>query len=183
VNARGLLGDGTAVVSVFEPSPPLFSLLHAFKYEGLREMEAWFGVHLARAIQRILGNRAAVLLPIPLHPSRLRERGFNQSHLLARQAALRLGMPLHADLLYRRRPTAPLAGATDAARRAAVHGAFGRRGPLPDRTLQLLLVDDVVTTGATCAAAMQALRAPSERLTVVCLCRARDGATSPEPML
>jgi len=182
-SGAGPFRDGMTLVSAFEPSPPLFSLLHAFKYEGFQELAPWFGAYLARAVQR--RNRAvpAVLLPVPLHWTRLRARGFNQSQLLARQVGMRLGIPLHEDLLRRWRATAPLAGSTDAARWAEVRGAFLRQGPLPHRTLQLLLVDDVVTTGATSAAALEALQAVPERLTVVCVCRARDATTAPEPML
>ena len=96
---------------------------------------------------------------------------------------MRLGVPLHEDLLRRWRATAPLALSTHAARRAEVHGAFVRQGPLPARTLQLVLVDDVVTTGATSAAALQALHVAPARASVLCLCRARNTTVGGEPKL
>lgn len=175
--------EGSALVSAFDRSPVFFSLLHALKYEGMLELVPWFGAYLARAAKRRLPTRAGVLVPVPLHAERLRARGFNQSLLLARHVALRLGMPLHGALLQRWRATAPLAGSSDAVRQAQVRGAFSRQGPLPERTLQLVLVDDVVTTGATSAAAMEALQVPPERLTLLCLCRARDPEARNEGVL
>jgi len=175
--------EAATLMSAFTASPPFFSLLHAFKYEGFQELAPWFGAYLARAVKRRLDAGPAVLIPIPLHAARLRARGFNQSLLLARQVATRLGVPLHDTLLQRWRETAPLAGSSDAARLAEVRGAFRRRGPLPHRTLRLLLVDDVVTTGATSTAAFEALRVAPERVAVLCLCLSRQAATGEEPKL
>ncbi|MFH1639271.1 MAG: ComF family protein [Chloroflexota bacterium] len=131
--------------------------VHQLKYNRLRilapELAQLMTEHLAG--YPVPGN---VLVPVPLHPKRLRERGYNQSGLLARELGRRLKLPLNETCLVRQRDTSPQVGATLAERRANVAGAFRCR----DFSLQgkgVILVDDVVTTGATldaCAAALKA---------------------------
>ena len=171
---RPLAGEpGLACTSAFEPSPAAFELVHALKYEGAIELAPWLGAHLAAAARRKLGPslRGAALVPVPLHVSRLRERGFNQSLLLAREVGLRLGMPVLEALLERRRPTRPQAKLPPEERHANVALAFARASPLPLGSGLLILVDDVATTGATFSAAARALGAPAAALA---LCQARD---------
>jgi ComF family protein len=101
----------------------------------------------------------AVLVPVPLHPRRLRERGFNQSELLAHALGRRSGLVVAPDALVRRKETPPQTGLTASARRSNVSGAFAvrRRSQVAGRVV--VLVDDVVTTGATARACAAALRA------------------------
>ena len=97
-----------------------------------------------------------VLVPVPLHKSRLRERGYNQAALLARQMARRTGLPVDESLLARQRATASQVTLGAAQRRENVRGAFVCPGDAPvDK--QILLIDDVCTTGATLEACAQAL--------------------------
>lgn len=98
------------------------------------------------------------LLPVPLHPARLRQRGYDQALELARPLARALGLPLRSDLLQRRRATAAQTRLDADARRQNLQGAFAvsAHAPLPQH---VVLLDDVMTTGATLHAAAAALRA------------------------
>jgi predicted amidophosphoribosyltransferase len=178
---RPLAGEpGLACTSAFEPTPAAFEIVHALKYEGAIELAPWLGAHLAAAARRGLGSdlRGAALVPVPLHVSRLRERGFNQSLLLAREVGLRLGVPVFEAVLERRRPTRPQAQLPPEERHANVAEAFARCSPLPAGSGLLILVDDVATTGATLSAAARALGAPAVALA---LCHARDAGISRAP--
>jgi ComF family protein len=98
------------------------------------------------------------VVPVPLHVRRLRARGYNQAARLARALARRIDRPLVEDVLARVVPTAPQVGQNHAARARNVRDAF--RVERPDRVAgrTLLLVDDVITTGATARACARALR-------------------------
>ena len=93
---------------------------------------------------------------MPLHPARLRERGFNQAVELARPLARRLGVPLAAALCRRLRDTPAQASLDRAARRRNVRGAFACDGDLSGR--HVAVVDDVLTSGATIDALARALK-------------------------
>lgn len=103
------------------------------------------------------GPAPAALIPIPLHATRLRRRGYDQALELARPLARQLGLPLVIDVLRRGRETAPQSRLDAAQRRRNLHGAFQTTGSttLPPH---VVLVDDVMTTGATLHAAAIALR-------------------------
>jgi ComF family protein len=102
---------------------------------------------------------SVVVVPVPLHPSRLAQRGFNQSALLAGRVALRLGAPLWPSALARTRDTAPQATLPREARLANVVDAFAAREPEHVCGRVVLLVDDVWTTGATLQACEKTLLA------------------------
>ena len=98
---------------------------------------------------------ADCVVPVPLHPGRLARRGYNQALELARPLAGRLGLPCEARLLERTRATPPQAGASLAARKQNTWGAFSASSGV--RGVKILLLDDIVTTGSTLAAATAAL--------------------------
>jgi ComF family protein len=126
------------------------------KYHGRAGVAGPLGTLLAERWLAAPGCAVDGVLPVPLHPARLRERGFNQSALLAQGLAERLARPLHTDLLWRGRATAPQVGLSPEERLNNVTGAF--RAAPGVRGGRWLLVDDVCTTGATLEACAAALR-------------------------
>jgi ComF family protein len=148
----------------------LRKLIHLFKYNGLRPLAGPLGAKLALALPS--GERFDVIVPAPLHWRRWLQRGFNQSHLLALELRRRMNLPV-VRALSRRKMTRSQAGLTRAGRRLNVAGAFRVRRADAIRDRQVLLVDDVMTTGATanaCAAALK--RAAARRVTLLTLARA-----------
>jgi ComF family protein len=134
-------------------------LVHELKYRGRRRLAVRLaGLLLAESTVRRVLTAGADLVPVPLHPRRRRERGFNQAELLALALARGSGLEVGAGLLVRRRDTSPQAGLSAASRRRNVTGAFAarHRPRLVGRTL--VLVDDVITTGATAAACARVLK-------------------------
>ena len=98
------------------------------------------------------------MVPVPLHRQRERERGYNQADLIARPLAKRLGFPYRAFLLVRKRPRPNKHLLTHAERWESVRGAFATRPGSQVDNLRVLLVDDVMTTGATLDACSRVLR-------------------------
>jgi ComF family protein len=99
-----------------------------------------------------------LLVPVPLHRTRLWQRGFNQSVIIARALSRRTGLPVAPRLLGRTRRTPPLKGMNSRQRRRAVTAAFAVRDPAALAGRTVVLVDDVLTTGATAEACARALR-------------------------
>lgn len=128
--------------------------LHALKFDGCRALAAPLGDLITRAVRAEASLGADVVVPVPLHPSRLRERGFNQAELLAHRVARTLHLPCHTHLV-RRRLTAPQSTLARTGREANVLGAFSCAGGLIGATV--LLVDDVMSTGNTASACAGAL--------------------------
>jgi ComF family protein len=132
-------------------------LVHAVKYDGLSALAEPMGRLMADTLAA-WGMRPDLIVPVPLHSSRERQRGFNQAALLARALAEASGLPVERTLLRRTRATSPqvrTAGVDE--RRRNVAGAFAVRGAATGRTV--LLVDDVCTTAATLRACAEVLRA------------------------
>jgi ComF family protein len=102
---------------------------------------------------------AAAVVPVPLSKGRKRERGFNQAELIASAVAHEAGLPLRARLLTKTKERPPQAGLSASARRSNVASAYRARLPRSLQGETLLLVDDVLTTGATAEAAARALLA------------------------
>ena len=120
---------------------------------------------MAAPLAALLAERGAAaaasvdaVVPVPLHPARLAERGFNQAEVLAAPCARAWARPLVTGALVRTRPTRPQTELDAAERGANVAGAFAVRRPAALAGLRVLLIDDVLTTGATARAAAPALR-------------------------
>lgn len=101
----------------------------------------------------------ALLVPVPLHRSRLWSRGFNQSAIVARALSRRTGLPVAVDALKRIRPTPPLKGMNVRQRRRTVAGAFRAQRESELRGRTIVLVDDVLTTESTANACARVLKA------------------------
>jgi len=132
-------------LAAFDYAFPVDALLHAFKYAGqLPVAEA-----LAQPLADLARTRPLpdALVPMPLHPARLKERGFNQAMELARALSRKLNVPVLADAAIRQKDTAPQAGLPWKERRRNIRGAFDCRRNFTGK--RLAVVDDVMTTGAT----------------------------------
>lgn len=150
--------------------PPFAAAWAPLRYaHPLDLIEARFKFHGDLAAGRVLADllcaaadqqtppRPDCLIPIPLHATRLRERGYNQALELARPLAARLGIPLRIDLLERTRATPAQTGLDAAARKRNLRGAFALR-PHAELPQHIAVFDDVMTTGATLREAARVLR-------------------------
>jgi ComF family protein len=144
-----------AVHAAFVYAPPLDRLLPRFKFHGDLAAGRLLAQLMVDTCSRL--DRPDALVPVPLHRRRLRTRGYDQALELARPMARALGLPLRADALRRVRATAAQSELSAPARRRNVRDAFIVAGTakLPSH---VVLVDDVMTTGATLHAAAKALR-------------------------
>lgn len=143
------------VLSAFAYGFPTDRLVQRFKFSGDLALGAWLGDAIAR--QAATRPRPDLLIPAPLSMQRLRGRGFNQALVLARRVARRLGLPVDGAAIAKRRDTPPQAGLSRAARQGNLRGAF--ECPRRLQGLQVAVIDDVMTTGATADALAAALKA------------------------
>jgi ComF family protein len=147
----------------------LRELIHLFKYGRIKPLARTLGELLAGALP--LEEQFAAVVPVPLHWSRAWQRGFNQSELLARFVARRRRVPVR-NLLRRVKATRAQAGLSDHGRRENVASAFQVRRSRRLDGLNLLLVDDVMTTGSTAASCARALkRAGARRVALLTIAR------------
>lgn len=150
---------------------PLDQLLQSFKFNGDLAAGQVMGELLAEFLAAAPGLKPEVLIPVPLHHARLRERGFNQALELARPASRRLQLRLDNRICVRRRHTAVQSKLDAAERQRNLRDAFEVRGAITGA--QVAILDDVITTGATMTALSHALRdAGAASITVWSLARA-----------
>ena len=163
------------VRSLFVYEGPIRSLILAWKFQGRQDaFRALCGLVRARPPETEL-SEPDLILPVPLHISRLRSRGFNQALQLCHYAFPHWRARIHSQGLIRTRPTTPQAGLDGAARRRNLRGAFALHPRLSIQGRSVLLVDDVFTTGTTMTECCQVLEgAGAARLELWSLARVAD---------
>ena len=139
---------------------PLREWIHLLKYKQRPDLAPALARYLAAALALSDWDecraRIDTVVPVPLHPQRYRERGYNQSELLAAELCRRAGLVLAPNLLERQKETRAQVGLNALERQANVAGAFAARPAAAGQ--HILLIDDVYTTGATLHACAQALQ-------------------------
>lgn len=129
------------------------------KYDQVTRLGGWFAARLAEIVQREASEwRADAIVPVPLHPARLRERGYNQAEVIARPLARLLNLPCESRLLIRTKPRPSRLLLSRRERWTSVRGAYAMRPGREVDNRRILLVDDVMTTGATLDACSRALK-------------------------
>jgi ComF family protein len=147
----------------------LSSAIHIFKFQKIKRLAKPLG----RLLLEFDLSGIDAIIPVPLSTKGLRERGFNQSLLLAKVVADSKKIPLVMDGLYKEKETRPQLGLSAKERAANLKGAFRAKGDFKGK--KLLLVDDVMTTGATAReCSKQLLKAGAETVVVLTLARAGE---------
>jgi ComF family protein len=164
--------DMARSVSVYEGM--LRKAIHFFKYNNKSMLAAPLGKLLSvYGVRRLSIKEYELIMPVPLHPRRLRQRGFNQSLVLARKAARAWGKKVSAESLKRLRWTTPQTDLSEKQRRKNVKGAFSCREEAV-RGKKILLIDDVYTSGSTVNECARVLKSQGAlKVAVLTLARTR----------
>jgi ComF family protein len=153
------------VIAPYRYDYPINRIIQAFKFNDRTGVASIFADAFQAMFESGLIELPDMILPIPLHRSRLQSRGYNQAGLLAQAVAERLGAPLDSHSLVRSRHTLPQFGLNKKQRRRNVKRAFEFQGEWTGRCRYVVLLDDVMTTGATLReAASELKRAGAERV-------------------
>jgi ComF family protein len=170
-HCQQLRPDYDHVISAFAYAPPVSQLVAKLKFRGQIQLARLLGELLAKKIESAGRTQAQALLPVPLHPARLRQRGFNQALEIARPLTQTLGLPLLSDCIQRCRDTRPQSDQAATQRERNIRGAFGIHQP-PTYS-RIAIVDDVMTSGHTVNEIAKLLRtAGVEQIEVWCVARA-----------
>jgi len=152
-------------LALFHYDFPVDRIIHAFKYGHQLAVAGWSAHRLS---ERLVAEEYERIVPLPLHPDRLRERGYNQSAEIAKILGNCLNFPVDHDHVRRTRATPPQADLPHKERHKNVRGAFECRADFTGQ--RLLLIDDVMTTGATvneCARVLKLHGAASVTIAVI----------------
>lgn len=175
-SAKEYCDDCAAHRHLYDSGRALFSYrsvsasIARFKYKGRREYAAWYAACIADRLGDFIRScRADALVPVPLHKSRLKKRGYNQAQALAEELSLRTGIPVRADLIERAGKTAPMKDLSAVERQNNLKKAFKIRHN--DVKLNIIIIiDDIYTTGSTIDAMSREFRkAGVERIYFVTL--------------
>jgi ComF family protein len=163
--------DGLISTYSFHEEGRIQTLIHKLKYEGATSLGIELGRRVGPAVQSVLATSSvAGLVPVPLHPTKLRERGYNQSVYICKGISQVTGLRIYSLLLERVKPTQSQTQLNVEERRANVRDAFAAsreyRELISGQTF--ILVDDVITTGATVAACAQVLKKNGASSVIAC---------------
>lgn len=139
--------------------PALKALIHALKYEKIERAASFLGNSLVRYVEATrLDTTHFSVIPVPLSKKRLRERGFNQAELIAKVVAAHFQIPLDTSSLLKSMHTKPQMGLARAEREKNLIGCFEARNRREIKGKNIILIDDVSTSGATLSEAARVLR-------------------------
>jgi ComF family protein len=145
-------------LGVWEFSEEVQTVIHEMKFHGKKSLSRWLGEEMARAASQSPEFASAdALIPVPLHKTKFRERGYNQSLLLAQCVSKQLDIPVLDQVLKRVRYTKSQAKLNAVERDKNMHGAFGVFSEELIRGKRIIVIDDVFTTGATIKACARQL--------------------------
>lgn len=149
--------------------------IHKFKYQGRREYGRFYGIAAWRYGKEQLKKwKPEVLVPVPIHTSRKRERGYNQAEIIAEVLGGCMDLPVAADVVIRKKKTIAQKELSSEERRKNLESAFAK-GKNPLRWRRVLLIDDIYTTGSTADAVSRILReCGAEEIYVLSICIGRD---------
>lgn len=156
--------------------PSVAPAIYRFKYGGRREYKDFFGEEMARYLGEFIRMTGAeALIPVPLHPKRMRKRGYNQAAELAKVLGGQMGLPVYENILFRVKNTAPLKEQNYKERQNNLKKAFlVRKNDVKLKTI--ILIDDIYTTGTTAdEAAMALMEGGAETVCVVALAGSMEG--------
>lgn len=152
--------DSLASCFVFTTDGAFQSLVHEMKYGKFEKLGVWLGGHLGEELKRQKVS-ADYFIPIPLHKRKFRERGYNQAELIARGVSVVTGAPVRADLIRRRQFTETQTKLNIDERKKNMEDAFellpGKEEEM--RGKSVIIIDDVITTGATISSCAEELKA------------------------
>lgn len=158
--------------------PPISAIIHALKFGGQLTALASLGALAAQSNLMTLFSEPDLVLPVPLHPNRLRERGFNQALIIAKSCFPQWKQKIEVKLLLRRRTTTSQSLLTGRERRINLKNVFALNDPSRVAGKRVLLIDDVFTTGSTVDECSKTLRAAGgARIEVFTLARSLPRVT------
>jgi ComF family protein len=155
----------------FEKDGTLQSIIHQLKYEGMTKLGVELGRKLGqKLLAELINSPLDGIVPVPLHPTKLRERSYNQSEFVARGIRDVTGLPVYTSLLKRHKYTSSQTQLNAAERKENVGDAFSvnKRYLLSVEGKTFLIVDDVITTGSTIEACAEVLMSAGAQRAVAC---------------
>lgn len=148
-----------------------------FKFDNAREYGDYYIEQVLEQYSEQLSRwKPDVIIPIPIHPSKMKTRGYNQAEVLAKKLSTAIQVPMRTDLLVRKQKTKPQKELNDEERLRNLTAAFAMAGRIPDAYQRILLVDDIFTTGSTMEACTRRLKEQGPRqVYILSICSGANG--------